>query len=212
MDNSYKGSLWSAILTLIVGIVMVSFSNITLRTVVLTVGLMFIATAVFNLAYEFSRKRAASKTTSMPSVIASVGAGVLGIVMVLMPIGMVNIIIYLFAAAIILLGVYEICALAFMYRPVTFPFWFFILPSLMVICGLVICILGAERVGELTIIVTGVALIVYSVSTFMNIIGLISYRRSIRNHREAEQPAAETAPAFITEPETTEEATEIKPE
>ena len=206
MDNSYKGSLWSAVLTLIVGLVMVSLPNITLSTVVLTVGLMFIATAVFNLAYEFSGKRAAAKTTSMPSVIASVGAGVLGIIMVLMPIGMVNIIIYLFAAAIILLGLYEICALAFMYRPVTFPFWFFILPSLMVICGLVICILGAEKVGELAVIVTGVALIVYAVSTFMNIIGLISYRRSIR------KAAAETAPATISEPETTVEATEVKPE
>ena len=207
MENSYKGNLWSAILTLIVGIVMVSLPNITLSTVVLTVGLMFIATAVFNLAYEFSGKRAANKTTSMPSVIASVGAGVLGIIMVLMPVGMVNIIIYLFAAAIILLGLYEICALAFMYRPVTFPFWFFILPSLMVICGLVICILGAEKVGELAVIVTGVALIVYSVSTFMNIIGLVSYRRSIRK-----ASATETAPATISEPETTVEATEVKPE
>lgn len=207
MDNSYKGSFWSAVLTLIVGIVMVSLPNITLKTVVLTVGLMFIATAVFNLAYEFSGKRAATKTTSMPAVIASVGAGVLGIVMVLMPIGMVNIIIYLFAAAIILLGLYEICALAFMYRPVTFPFWFFILPSLMVICGLVVCILGADKVGELAVIITGVALIVYSVSTFMNIIGLVTYRRSIRRGA-----TAETAPATISEPETTVEATEVKPE
>lgn len=212
MDNSYKGSLWSAILTLIVGIVMVSFSNITLRTVVLTVGLMFIATAVFNLAYEFSGKRAAHRTTSMPAVLASVGAGVLGIVMVLMPIGMVNIIIYLFAAAIILLGLYEICALAFMYRPVTFPFWFFILPSLMVICGLVICVMGAEKVGELTVIVTGIALIVYSVSTFMNIIGLITYRRSIRRHAEAAKAPEAAETKVISEPETTVEATEVKPE
>lgn len=212
MDSSYKGSLWSAILTLIVGIVMVSFSNITLRTIVLIVGLLFIATAVFNLAYEFSGKRAASKTSSTPAIITSIGAGVLGIVMVLMPIGMVNIIIYLFAAAIILLGLFEICSLAFMYRPVTFPFWFFILPSLMVVCGLVICVMGADKIAEATIIVTGIALIVYSVSTFMNIIGLITFRRSIRRKEEAAKAPEATEPKVISEPETTVEATEVKPE
>ncbi|MBD5179195.1 MAG: DUF308 domain-containing protein [Muribaculaceae bacterium] len=194
MDNSYKGSLYSAILALIVGIFMVAYSNVTLRTIVLVVGIMFIATAVFNLCYEFSRKRAANKSTSMPSIIASFGAGVLGIIMVLTPIGMVNLIVYLFATAIILLGLYEILAMAFMYRPVTFPFWFFILPSLMVICGVVICIMGAEQVGEVAIIVTGVALIVYAASTFLNIIGLVTYRRKLRQAQAAPE-SHEEAPA-----------------
>ncbi len=190
MENSYKGSLYSAILALIAGIFMVIYSNVTLRTIVLVVGIMFIASAVFNLAYEFSRKRADKKSTSLTAIVASFGAAVLGIIMVLTPIGMVNLIVYLFAASIILLGLYEICAMAFMYRPVTFPFWFFILPSLLVICGVVICIMGAERVGEMMVIITGISLIVYAVSTFINIIGLVSYRRAI-NKKAAEPVAAE---------------------
>lgn len=200
MENSYKGSLYSAILALIVGIFMVAYSNVTLRTIVLVVGIMFIATAVFNLAYEFSRKRAGNKATSMPSVIASFGAGVLGIIMVLTPIGMVNLIVYLFAVAIILLGLYEIFAMAFMYRPVTFPFWFFILPSLMVICGAVICIMGAEKVGELMIIITGVSLIVYAASTFLNIIGLVTYRRKIRQSAVGAEPAVKDVTAVEAHP------------
>lgn len=197
MENSYKGSLYSAILALIAGIFMVVYSNVTLRTIVLVVGIMFIASAVFNLAYEFSRKRANNKSTSLTAVVASFGAAVLGIIMVLTPIGMVSLIVYLFAASIILLGLYEICAMAFMYRPVTFPFWFFILPSLLVICGAVICIMGAERVGELMVIITGISLIVYAASTFINIIGLLSYRRAI--NKAAAEPA-ETAPAEDAHP------------
>lgn len=202
MENSYKGSLYSAILALIAGVFMVIYSNVTLRTIVLVVGIMFIASAVFNLAYEFSRKRADRKSTSLTAIVASFGAAVLGIIMVLTPIGMVNLIVYLFAASIILLGLYEICAMAFMYRPVTFPFWFFILPSLLVICGAVICIMGAERVGEMMVIVTGISLIVYAVSTFINIVGLISYRRII--NKKAAEPAV-AAPAVTVEP------TEITP-
>lgn len=195
MENSYKGSLYSAILALIAGIFMVVYSNVTLRTIVLVVGIMFIASAVFNLAYEFSRRRADKKSSSLTSVVASFGAAVLGIIMVLTPVGMVNLIVYLFAASIILLGLYEICAMAFMYRPVTFPFWFFILPSLLVICGVIICIMGAERVGELMVIITGVSLIVYAASTFINIIGLLSYRRAINK----QVPAPETIETKVEE-------------
>ncbi len=200
MENSYKGSLYSAILALVAGIFMVVYSNVTLRTIVLVVGIMFIASAVFNLAYEFSRKRADKKSTSLTAVVASFGAAVLGIIMVLTPIGMVNLIIYLFAASIILLGLYEICAMAFMYRPVTFPFWFFILPSLLVICGVVICILGAEKVGEVMVIITGISLIVYAASTFINIIGLVSYRRAINKKAAESAESAEPESAVTVEP------------
>ncbi len=90
--------------------------------------------------------------------------------------------------------------MAFMYRPVTFPFWFFILPSLLVICGVVICILGAEKVGEVMVIITGISLIVYAASTFINIIGLVSYRRAINKKAAESAESAEPEYAVTVEP------------
>lgn len=176
----YKGNLWSAIFALIIGIAMVFFSDIALHTVVLVVGILFIATAVLNLSLELSRKRAGSnRHASMTAILSSAGAGVLGVLMVFTPSGMVDLMIYLFAAAIILLGLYQIVTLAFAYRPVTFPFWFFILPALLVITGVVICLIGAQEVGELMILITGIALIVYAIATFIDIAGLLSFRRDL---------------------------------
>ncbi|MDE6166229.1 MAG: DUF308 domain-containing protein [Muribaculaceae bacterium] len=186
----YKGNLWSAVLALVIGIAMVFFSDIALHTVVLVVGILFIATAVLNISFEFSRRKTTRrKVTSMPAFLASAGAGVLGILMVFTPTDMVNLMIYLFAAAIILLGLYQIITLAFAYRPVSFSFWFYILPAMLVITGVTICIIGAQQVGELMILITGVALIVYAVATFVDIAGLLSFRRDLAL---AQKQAAET--------------------
>lgn len=189
----YKGNLWSAILALIIGIVMIFFSDIALHTVVIVVGVLFIAIAVFNFSFEFSRKRKTGAGSSMTAILASAGAGVLGVLMVFTPADMVNLMVYLFAAAIILLGLFQIINLAFAYRPVTFPFWFFILPALLVITGVVICLMGAQTVGELMILITGISLVVYAVATFVDIAGLLSFRRDLANAQKVSAEAAAEA-------------------
>ncbi len=205
----YKGNLWSAILALIVGIVMVFFSDLALETVVLVIGILFIATGVFNLIIEMNRKDEKGRKRISPiGVLATAGTGILGILMVCTPHTMINLIIYLFAAAFILLGVYQICSLAFFYRPVTFPFWFFILPALLVITGVVICIIGPSAVAQTMTLITGIALIVYAIASFIDIAGLLSFRRDMRKMAEASQSAAQTdtTPREVEDVEATEAA------
>lgn len=205
----YKGNLWSAILALIVGIVMVFFSDLALETVVLVIGILFIATGVFNLIIEMNRKDEKGRKRISPiGVLATAGTGILGILMVCTPHTMINLIIYLFAAAFILLGVYQICSLAFFYRPVTFPFWFFILPALLVITGVVICIIGPSAVAQTMTLITGIALIVYAIASFIDIAGLLAFRRDMRKMAEASQSAAQadTTPRKVEDVEATEAA------
>ncbi len=183
----YKANLWSAIIALAVGIVMVFFSNIALHTVVFMLGIVFIAIAVLNFSFEFSRRRAGKGvTSSTTAMLSSVGAGVLGVLMVLTPASMVNLMVYLFAATIILLGAYKILLLAYAYKPITFPVWFFIMPAILVIGGVVICIVGASKVSEFMILIMGVALIVYAVATFADIAGLVAFRRDLAKAQKAE--------------------------
>lgn len=207
MDYNYKGNLWSAILALIVGIVMVFFSDLALETVVLVIGILFIATGVFNLIIELNRKdEKGRKRVSPIGILATAGTGILGILMVCTPHTMINLIIYLFAAAFILLGVYQICCLAFFYRPVTFPFWFFILPALLVITGVVICIIGPSAVAQTMTLITGIALIVYAIASFIDIAGLLSFRRDMRKLAE-NRAAAASQPNEVEDVEATEPAT-----
>lgn len=205
----YKGNLWSAILALIVGIVMVFFSDLALETVVLVIGILFIATGVFNLIIEMNRKDEKGRKRISPiGILATAGTGILGIIMVCTPHTMINLIIYLFAAAFILLGIYQIICLAFFYRPVTFPFWFFILPALLVITGVVICIIGPSAVAQTMTLITGIALIVYAIASFIDIAGLLAFRRDMRKMAEASQSAAQTdtTPREVEDVEATEAA------
>jgi len=190
----YKGNLWSAILALIIGTVMIFFSDIALHTVVTVVGVLFITIAVFNLAFELSRKRKTGSGTSVTAILASAGAGILGILMVFTPADMINLMIYLFAAAIILLGTSQIVNLAFAYKPITFPFWFYIFPALLVITGVVICLIGAQTVGKLMILITGISLVVYAIATFIGIAGLLSFRRKLANAQNAAPATEEEVP------------------
>lgn len=197
-------------MALIVGIVMVFFSDLALETVVLVIGILFIATGVFNLIIEMNRKDEKGRKRISPiGILATAGTGILGILMVCTPHTMINLIIYLFAAAFILLGVYQICTLAFFYRPVTFPFWFFILPALLVITGVVICIIGPSAVAQTMTLITGIALIVYAIASFIDIAGLLAFRRDMRKMAEASQSAAQadTTPREVEDVEATEAAT-----
>lgn len=196
-------------MALIAGIVMVFFSDLALETVVLVIGILFIATGVFNLIIEMNRKDEKGRKRISPiGVLATAGTGILGILMVCTPHTMINLIIYLFAAAFILLGVYQICSLAFFYRPVTFPFWFFILPALLVITGVVICIIGPSAVAQTMTLITGIALIVYAIASFIDIAGLLAFRRDMRKMAEASQSAAQadTTPREVEDVEATEAA------
>lgn len=204
----YKGNLWSAVLALAVGIALVFFSNIALHTVVLVVGILFIATGVFNLVSELNRKdEKGRKATSTTGVLSAAGAGVLGILMVCTPGSMVNLMVYLFAAAIILLGLYLIFTMSYSYRPIVFPVWFYILPSLLVICGVVICIVGATTVADVMIMITGIALIVYAVAAFVEIAGLLAFRRDMK---KAAKAAAATAEPAVVDVEAKEEPARVE--
>lgn len=189
----YKGNLRSAILALIIGLVLVFYTGIALHTVVLVVGIVFIATGVFNLIGEFSRRDAdGRRIVSTLGVMSAAGAALLGVLMVCTPQSMINLMVYAFAAAFILLGLYLIFTMAVGFRPVSFPFWFYILPSLLVINGVAICIIGAQTIGETIIMIAGISLIVYSIASFIEIGGLITFRRNLKRvERDAQESQSE---------------------
>lgn len=172
----YKSNLLGALPMLALGIVMLFFSDIALATVVLVVGILFIAVGVVSVAVAFNRNNVKSKTINL---LSGIGACVLGILMTCTPDTMLNLIIYLFAASFILLGLYRIIKLAFLYRPITFPGWFYVLPSLLVVTGIVICVIGPSTVARTITMITGIAFIVYAVAALSDMVGFMVFRRAM---------------------------------
>ncbi len=201
----YKGNLWSAIPALIIGIVLICYSNIAVSAFVRIMGVTFIVIAILNFSYELSRRRKINRGVSVSGMISSVATGLLGVIMFFMPDDLVKFIVYLFAGAFVLLGLYQMFVLSFSYKPITFPFGFYVMPAILIIGGVVVCILGAENVTSFFVIAMGVAFVIYALATFINIAGLLSFRRRLAK----EQKAADNAAQADTQPVENVEAEDV---
>lgn len=180
----YKRNLWTAVLVLIVGIVLVFFYNVTAEVIVRILGAMFVLAAVLNLCMQLGKTKPSAtnrKGSSLVGMLTAIASGALGVWMLVAPSSLVSLLVYLFAALIILAGVYQICTLALSYKPIRFPAGFYILPSLLVAAGIIIVILGPEKVTDGLTLIIGIGMIVYAISMFIEIGGVTAFRRSLRN-------------------------------
>lgn len=195
----YKRNLWTSILVLLAGIVLVFFHGTVPETIVRILGAMFVIAAILNLCMQLGRTKPTEtnkKGSSMIGMLTAIASGALGIWMLIDPGSLVNLLVYLFAALIILGGVYQICTLTLSYKPIRFPFGFYILPVLMVACGIVMIILGPTAIANALTLIIGISLIVYAISMFIEIGGVSAFRRSMK---KVEQDAAKAEKEAATD-------------
>lgn len=184
-----KGITYTGILTLILGVVLIFLQSTAISVVVMVVGATFLLAALINIVMEFRRKArvesngsdVSGESVSIISTLTAVATGALGLWMLLAPTGFSSLLVYAFAAIIILAGLYHICLLSFGFKGAHFPFAFYILPILMVIGGGVVLYLGPERMMNAIVLVMGIAMIVYAVCNFIEAAGESNYTK-IESH------------------------------
>ena len=86
-----------------------------------------------------------SRSTSQAVVVVSVAEVLVALWMLIAPGFFVHLIVYLFAAALILYGVYTFTTLIYFSKPVKMPWPFYIMPSLSIIAGLVILLTPVRK-------------------------------------------------------------------
>lgn len=174
-----KNLTYTGIITLIVGIVLIFLKSAAIDIVVMVVGVAFLIAAIVNLYFVFSgpskievevNGRQTSKATiSVGSLITAIAAAALGLWMLFEPSGFSSLLVYVFSGLIILAGVYHILTLSM--GGMKFPFGFYILPIILVVGGIVLLVLGATAVKSSIVLITGIALVVYSVCNFLEAAG-----------------------------------------
>lgn len=174
-----KNLIYTGIVTLIVGIALVFLKSAAIDVVVMLVGIAFLLAAIINLYFVFSGpsrievevngKKKNGTTISVGSLVSAIAAAALGLWMILEPSSFSSLLVYVFSALIILAGLLHIFRLSA--GAVKFPFGFYILPLILVVGGIVLLILGATTVKNSIVLITGIALIVYSVSNFLEAAG-----------------------------------------
>lgn len=167
-----KNLTYTGVITLLLGILLIFMKGAAISAVVMVMGVFFLVAAVLNVYFAFKKY-----SSPYASILTALGAVVLGLWLLFDPTGFTAILVYFFAALMILAGLYHICMLAFGFKDVRFPFAFYILPIMLVLGGGVILIIGSDRMMNLIVLLTGIALIIYSVCCFLEAAGESSYRK-----------------------------------
>ena len=175
-----KSNIVTSILILIVGVVFIFMQSRqdVLHAIVFILGLLFISASVINLLMLYTGKTHKENSSGRISgVLASGAALALGIWMTVSPGDIISVIVYAFAVLLILGGAYHIYMLAYGYRPMHFPRWLYIFPSLLVIAGVTMLIVGGPRIQDYIVLITGIAMVIFAVSSFLEYAGQQSFAR-----------------------------------
>lgn len=174
---SRNSNLFMAVIVGIVGLLLVTLhARIDLLNwVSIAVGLMFVLPSLYVLCTSLGSKE------KLPGGIAfvSVGGLILGLLMCIFPSAFAGFFVYVFAAVLIIFGIYHIVDLASWNKQIKFPFYYYIIPILLVATGIVMLCTSLRDINKAVVLVTGISLICSSVNSIMEYIGTRKASRQI---------------------------------
>lgn len=178
-----KTSVISNLIVLVAGILLCyvyNRENIP-HSIVFISGITLIVPGLINLVLLFShrdddrhRPTAAMKVAGWISSVASVG---LGVIMVVAPGLFTPILVYLFGAVMILASLMLIYLLSRVAKETKIPLWLFLGPVIVLIAGIVMLCMGHSIADNYITLITGIAMILFSLSWFVASITIAHARK-----------------------------------
>ena len=144
----------------------------------MAVGILFIVFSAWSLVALPTK---AVAWTSVPVV----GSLALGIAMVAASSFFVEIFSYLFATMLIVGAIYKFWRIMSAKKTVDYPVWVFIIPSVVMVCGIVLFAVGIQIVQQWLALIVGIAFIVYSLHSLLESV-LFERLRSKRTKQNVE--------------------------
>lgn len=163
---SGKSDLFTSIIVAAAGVVMIClYQRIELLSwIVILIGAMFAIPGIFSLIMGMRSKEKGGSTTQ---TLTGIGATALGAFMILMPESFTGILVFIFAGLLIIGGIYHIVFVAYLSRPFILPAYYYIIPVLMMIAGIVLLTTSVRTLNNVVVLVTGISFVLWSVSTLM---------------------------------------------
>ncbi len=204
---SNKGNALISLIVLALGVVFIWLCNRAdfLHSVVMLCGVAFVLPAVISLLSMFlvSKDNRRSAGARMIQMICGVGGLGLGACILLMPDTFRPLLVYLFAALLIVGGALQIFLVSHKSRQVAYPGWLLVAPILVLVAGVVMVSFESFRHMEYekwVVLITGCAFVAYGLNGI--IISIIHYNGMRAINKRAAMPAAPVQPeaAKVVEP------------
>ena len=146
------------------------------ETIIIIIGVMFIVPGCLSIVALLSRGNMGK--VNMLALMPVVGGLLLGIALVAAPAFFVGVLSYTFAVLIIAGSLVKFWMLFSMGRSVKMPLWLYIVPALMLVCGIVILLTDIRTIESVLVLITGIAFVAYSANSLME--GLAISRENAR--------------------------------
>lgn len=187
----------NSVIAIAAGIALIFLRDTALNIVVSIVGALLLMVAAVN-AVAMIRQQRTATASKLPtgSIIASATTAIVGLWMLITPDSLTNLIIYVIAAIMVIVGCSQLYGLHFGNRGIKLSPMLDILPALVAISGLVVFFIGADDIKSSLLLLSGIALIVGGVGGLLQSSAESAYRRANPTTTLPDSPANTPADPF----------------
>lgn len=164
--KSLNGSVLRCLFAIVLGLVLVLWPEVAVTYLVILIGICFIVPGMFTLLNYFTREKKEGEPSPM-FPIDGAGSILLGAWLVVMPHFFVNILMYVLGGLLVLAGMQQLMSLVAARKWSIVPYGFYILPSLILLTGIMILAYPFETAAN-TFVIFGVACLIYGISELIN--------------------------------------------
>ena len=140
------------------------------KWMVIIMGAMFALPAIIGIFMNMSRSSKRNENNTAQNI-SSIGALILGAIMIIWPQPFVGFFVYVLAAILVITGACQIYFLAACCRPLIMPWWLYLLPALIIIAGIVIICSPLRTIETTFTLITGIALVCAAVNALLIYLG-----------------------------------------
>jgi uncharacterized membrane protein HdeD (DUF308 family) len=153
------------IAAILLGMMLILWSKYAILYLVVAIGILFIIPGLITLITYFVYDHA--KRPGIPSLLAGIGSLLFGVVLVVVPQFFISVLMYLLGIILLLGSIEQIVTLTRAKKRVPVPVGFYIVPSLVLIAGILV-LFNPFKTAETLFILIGVTCLVYGIMEFIH--------------------------------------------
>lgn len=167
MDNK-TSSLVSPLLVLALGVLMIClFNGNFIEWIIEAIGIVMIIVGVYNILAVMARKN--EQGSNAPVIVASVIAAALGLWIVIQPLFFEKFMVFVFALALVAVAINDMVFMVQYARPARLPFYFYIVPALMIIAAVVLVVTPMRFINSTVVLITGICLTASGINRLVDV-------------------------------------------
>lgn len=163
--KAISGLILNGILAILLGIALIVWPEQAIHYLIIAIGLFFLLPGLFSLFNFFMREKSKRVFSAFP--VEACGSIVLGALLLAFPVFFISILMYLLGVLAILGGGFLIVRLIMARKYNDIPFWYYVLPVLILATGVLI-LMNPQKIAENMFVIFGAASVLFGMSLLIS--------------------------------------------